>query len=318
MSYSESTSVANRAAFITAFINFAVANAGFADEGTTVDGSDTIYHISKGSIFWNFYEHTITGQANGTIYEIKCKMSFAKILTVTAFESTTTAGQRYPTQMILNGNVGPYVKYFLYTDGNAVHCCLQIYTSIFSHLSFGNIIKSGVWTGGEYVTAHGGGWPSASVYSDFDVVLNSIYFDGGTHSTSGNNESGYIRYIVGSPVSDKGDFARIGATTVDNQRCYAGITHDIYKVLVEDCGPISVNIRAPLYSIPIQILEYATSRNIVAGHVPYVRVMSIKEIPPATIVENDWIVFPVSQRTGGDNTLASLSFDWGIAYKRVA
>jgi hypothetical protein len=327
MAFSESTTVSNRLAFLTAFINFAVANAGFTNQGSTVDGADTIYHISKGSIYWNFMvsDHTQTV----VHYSIYSRMSFAKVITAANMKAaTSTFGQRVPTRMSTYQSTGPYVKYFLYTDGDAVHCVLQLYTGVYTHISFGNVTKFGTWTGGEYLTAQDSSYWWAGGYNyDWDYVRNCILFDGGinNYESGGNYPVGYVRHIVGSVQNDATDFARIGDRITDEQRCRmttgepsgANDNGFIYT-LVQTCGPINFNARAPIFPVYVRIYEYATARWILSGYISGARSLNIEHLAGETIVENDWIVFPITQKEGGDIALCPLSEYWGVAYKRTA
>ncbi len=325
MAFSESTAVTSRTAFITALIGFAVTNAGFTNQGTTIDGAYTIHHISKGGIYWNFMEDTYYQiVTNNNIY---IRMTFAKITTRAAFHDTgVTAGQYIHTSMTCFQSSGPYVKYFLYTDGTAVHCVLKIYTGVYSHMSFGNVIKFGTWTGGEYLTANNPNTYSAGEYIQWDYGKSGWVFDGGVHDyTSGAvYPTGYLRHVVGSASSDHYDFARIGNKEEGDQWCKMtvgrtkGHPHSLITDLVEICSPLSFNTRAPIFPTYVRVWEDATSRWTLAGHVPYARALNIKNIAAETIVEGDWIVFPLCQREGGNPVLAPTTDYWGVAYKRVA
>lgn len=313
MAYSESTSVTDRNAFIAAIVAFAVANAGFTDRGSTVDGAYTIYCISKGSIYWNFVADAAEGEIT-----ISTRMSFAQITTFAAFTSTGTAGQRYSTMMACYQS-GPYIKYFLYTEGNAVHGALQVYNDVWTHISFGNIIKFGTWTGGEYVTANGSyKILSGSTYRPWDYNHNGILFDGGRHTLSTNRITGYVRHIRGSATSNYLEFARLGNLEQYDQWCQMVAESGMVKILVETCSPIAFNSRAPLFPVYVKIYETTTNRWMLYGYVPGARVLNIQNLSSGSIVENNWITFPMIQRSGGDATLSPISSYWGVAYKREA
>ncbi len=322
MAFSESTAVANITAFIIAFINFAVAEAGFSNEGTTVDGDDTIYHIAKGGVYWNFMTDNFT--QNVVQYGIYARMSFAKVVISANMKNTNPqAGQRQPSRMSYYGNTGPFVKYFLYTEGIAVHCVLQIFTGVFTHLSFGNMIKFGTWTGGEYLTANSAFWVTGGVYNNWEYQRQNLLFDGGScNLDSFTYPVGYVRHIVGTQSDDQTDFARIGFITVNNQQCRMVSPAYNVKSLIEDfidiCGPIGYNVRAPLFPVYVRMIEVVTGRWILSGYVPGARVLNVLHLTGESIVENDWIVFPMIQKTGGDPYLAPLSDYWGVAYKREA
>ena len=341
MAFTESTSVATRDAFIQAVVSFAVTNAGFTDEGTSIDGADTIYHISKGGFFWNFLEEGPFAHSGGglTQYAVMCRISFAKITTRASFidDVTTTIGMEQPARMAVYTSTGPYVKYYLYTEGTAVHCALEVYADVFTHMSFGNITKFGTWTGGEYVTTMSGtlrSFSSPFPYTTFKSSQNMFIFDGGfnTFLTTGQyDRSAYVRYVIGAAANDKTDFARIGAFKRDSKQCKMAsvgaawptattpiVNAGIYNTLIETCGSSGVNLRAPLLSIPVHFIEDATDRWAIRGYVPYAKIVAVPNLAPGTIVENDWIVFPLTQRAGGDNVLAPISDNWGVAYRRVA
>lgn len=327
MPYSESTAVANIDAFIQAFVNFAVANAGFTNQGTTVNDTKTIYHISKGSIYWNFMEDQFTQTVlqNG----IYCRMSFAKVITRTNMKANNPqAGQRMFSRMCYYEQTGPFVKYFLYTDGNAVHCVLQLYTGVYTHLSFGNLIKLGTWTGGEYLSANNSYWYSVGKYDQWDYQRMNLLFDGG-NSNLDNIAYGasYVRHVVGTQYDDYRDFARLGHAIVDNNQAVmmnktwledSATGEGIFSFwLIEEASPIGYNVRSPLLPVWTRFKEMATGRWMLRGYVPYAGILNVENLAGETIVENDWIVFPMIQKTGGDETLSPLSEYWGVAYKRV-
>ena len=327
MAFSESTAAANRNAFIVAFINFAVANAGFTNEGTTIDGSRTIYHISKGGLFWNFVEDEFNqGSPVNTTYNISCKMSYAKITTEVEMEGSSSNGQQYATRMA-NYHVGPYAGYFLYTDGNAVHCVLQNYVGVYSHLSFGNITKFGTWfNGGEYLTANGAHRNSSGVYTDWDYQRQNIYFDAGNQDIySFQIGASYMRISYGAYSNDYTDFGPFGRAYSGNKKIRGAIatspveTNDgIITDMVSLCGTIGYNVRTPLFPMWMRDQDVSTTRHRVIGYVPYMKALNVQFLAEAQIVDNDWIVFPVIQKQSGDDTLSPLSDYWGVAYKRVA
>lgn len=326
MAFSESTAVADLDAFITALVNFAVTNAGFTNQGTTVNDTKTIYHISKGSIYWNFMHDTFTqGVTQNGMY---CRMSFAKVITRANMKADNPqAGQRHFSRMSLYNQTGPFVKYFLYTDGTAVHAVLQLYTGVYTHVSFGSVTKFGTWTGGEYLSVNGSYWHNGIEYGDWIYQRLNVLFNGPNSNLSSLTFGAqYVRHIVGTQYDDYRDFARIGDVTVDDQQALMmnKSYHDQYNeggfsyYLIEDASPIAYNVRSPLVPIYVRILDQPTGRWRLAGYVSYASILNVSVLTGETIVENDWIVFPMIQKTGGDTALSPLSENWGVAYKRVA
>ncbi len=314
MAYLESTAVTDRDAFITAIVSFAVANAGFADEGTSIDGEYTIYHISKGGMFWNFVADAAEGEIT-----ISTRMSFAKITTFAAFISIATAGQRYSTMMVVYQS-GPYIKYFLYTEGNAIHGVLQIYNDVWSHISFGNMIKFGAWIGGEYVTANGSFISGPGYYQPWDhsYRTNGILFDGGYNNVTALRTTGYVRHLIAAPSNNYLEFARLGNLEQYDQKCQMVTMYGMLQTLIGTCSSIDFNMRSPLFPVYVKAWETVTNRWRLVGYVPGTKVLDIGHISSASIVENDWITFPMIQRHSGDRVLSPRSYDWGVAYKRIA
>ena len=52
------------------------------------------------------------------------------------------------------------------------------------------------------------------------------------------------------------------------------------------------------------------------GHVPNVASVSISQLSPKDLVNTDWRIFPISYK-GDDDTVATRSDMWGIAYREI-
>lgn len=321
MAYTSSTSVSTLDIFITAFTAFAVTYAGFADEGNFTDSGTTVTIISKGGMYWSFY--TVDFTQNNSLSAVQFRMTYVKPTTLA--EVLSVAGTKYPNRMTSFVNTsGPYVKYYLYTEGTCVHCVLEVYSGIFNHLSFGNITKLGTWTGGEYAT---GGAEYASFAlpgfsQDAFDAFNSRPFDGGNNSTLPSNPTygsyyaGYIRRENGSIQTDETDFSRLGNVEVDNQMSLMNIGSDIMDGIYENT-PNQFNLRSPALPMYCRIWNDTKQTYGLQGYVPEVRVVNIKNIADAELVETDWQAFPLIQRDPGDDTLAPLSYNWGLMYQRT-
>ncbi len=321
MAYENVVGVATRTIFITNLIAFCVANASFVDEGTTVDGTDTIYHMSRTTesitIYWNFTLSELTVSSVDE-YNIDMKMSYSKITSYDDLTDTGSAGDRqyYRTEMTFNLNDGPYVQTHMFTDGKAVHSVVELYDDVFTIMSLGVADKYGTWEGGEYLQASVAYRLSAEYAYDWDF-RGTIVFDGGSSTTSVNTRACYVRHIPDSQLTSEYDFARTGNTTHLDQESRFVVgpsTDNIMQTLVEDCSPSTYNERAPLFPVYGRVLDNDTSRWIMKMSVPYVRTLNISSLTPGVLVENDWMVFPVIQKSDGDTSLAPLSDDWGLAF----
>lgn len=325
MSYTSSVSVGTLDNFITSFINFAVSYAGFTNEGSFTDSGTLVQIISKGSIYWNFYTilHARGGVSTPLDHKaIQFRMTYVKPTTLA--EVLSVAGSYRPGRMTVWRNTGgPYSKYYLYTEGNVVHCIIEVYSSVFNHLSFGNITKIGTWTGGEYITGGAVYYSSSTPSYDSDAshVWNAAVFNGNSDQIASNSFPsyfpGYIRRINGSLQSDENDFSRLGTTEVNDQmskmNLFAPIMDGIYNNT-----PNQFNLRSPALPMYCNIWDETKQTYGLQGYVPEVRVINNESIADADLVETDWQVFSITQKSSGNNTLAPLSENYGLMYKRTA
>lgn len=119
---------------------------------------------------------------------------------------------------------GPYPAYYFFAGTNYIHVVLEFVAGRYRHASFGELIKTGVWTGGEYAagfhwgslaaqvddlgnvvhyalvdwrnnadnllacTVHAEGFPGQAVGGKWGVVINS--------NTTGNDRAGVLRLTL--------------------------------------------------------------------------------------------------------------------------
>lgn len=284
MTYLYTDVPANRGAVIDAIVNFAVANAGFTNEGADGDLS----RISKGGFYWCFIQ---TGLEYNT-YGI-----YARLTTVIPTLSTYTSvsGQNGHTGIGLDNYTGPYTGLHLFTDGVEVNCLMEVVPGAFSHLSFGSLSKFGTWTGGQYLTGSiFYGWGISTVFS--------MPYNGGSSVSSATKNALYYN-----------DQFYHDGTAVDNKKVVFGGIGSVYNAPLYNLGYALYNYRRPLLPI-YAIIEETGVRSKVVGASNQARFLNLDQLQNKEIVETDWMVFPYSQRTAIIST--GNSGNYGLAYKR--
>lgn len=318
------TSLAN---FISSVAIYAAANAGYTNNGTsTVNTTSTAQTISKGGVFWIF----VTDPAffdSGDRY-MGCRMTYAA--PSGTYNNTTPVGQPNETRLTIYNSPETFsAPYFIFTNGDAVHCVLEIFSDIFVHLSFGNMAtKFGTWTGGEYVTAT---YVRNNV-SNINASAQCIAFNENLENLG--NGPGYVRNALGAndeddfapmsnienPVAGGGEQQALMIAHVDNYiitGSSATVGFGVYGRLFR-VSPNQANLRSALIPCYVRLKDTAVGSNLFrfAGIIDGVRLVNIRDLNPKEIVEN-YQVFPVTQKTGNNSTAPGSNY-LGMAYLRTA
>lgn len=225
---------------------------------------------------------------------------------------------------------GPFVKYHFFAPSSGedyIHVVLEYAAAKYRHFTFGELVKVGTWTGGEYCFGH---YWYASDPDDLRGNQHAIPFDGrseqpyyagtihaeGLPSQAGAGKWGIcwnLRYNS-SPGTDKagnprtvfGSEVRNGFVTC----AFAGMKanpSDGYVPLI----PLAV-YHSEDYTLSVKKLR-------LVGYAPDVRYMNMRNFAPAeeiTIGGDTWMVFPVTRkRYVQDN--AEESWNAAFAYKKI-
>lgn len=324
MAYSGPTAVSSLDNLLQALVNWAVANAGFTDEGniTPPSGRTTtyMYRLSKGGMYWYFMGDDATvGGALDSYIEFRLMTALP---TAANYSSTTVGPAEITRAQLWRAGTGPYTAYNFFTDGNAVHVVLEVSANVFSHFSFGSPVKFGSWTGGQYTTA----WYSSSYTVSGDVGYNFVSgcvpFEGSVANSSAY--AGFVYNPVGS-FGDYRDFAEIGSV-VNNQGAFfstigqATASSTVYNNIL--VGPLfwvgynAINARAAMFPQYLRLYDSALASCWIGGYVDHVRAVNMDAIDPKQIVETEWEVFPVIQKYG-DKTVAPITGVTALAYRRA-
>lgn len=307
--------------FIDQVVSFAVAQAGFTDEGSVTQTSGTtLRRISKNSIYWNF-EHTLShtsGTRRGNY--INMRMTYS-LYAGTAFSTTVPAdGHDWHVQCSTHKVTGPFQQLYLYSDGNVVHAALETVPNVFTHLSFGTMLKFGTFTGGEYVSAT----------SFFDSLSTGTYTFGRSNagvifgdSVVNGRQSGAVRNSVGG--NDSTDFAALSNQgTVQEARMAIpmiasnGLSSSGWYNELYTHSPNQANNRAVMLPVYCRLRDtnIATTETALYhadAYVPNVRFLNMGGLAAKDLILTNWRVFPLSQ-TFGDLDVATATFGFAVAY----
>lgn len=217
---------------------------------------------------------------------------------------------------------GPYVKHYFFGDSAQpyVHCALEYATGKFRHLSFGLLIKKGVWTGGEYVTGHV--WEIGSGLTDVDH-----YFLADLRATApGDAITVHIEPTfpdVGASVKwgVMANTATPGTDKAGNARVrLGGGFRDFWLANALDGMPVNPNNGfIPMWPGLVFLFhdDASIDRWRYLGQLPDIRVMNGKFLDTAeelVVGADTWKVFPwVRKATTGEH-----SGNMFVAYKKVA
>jgi hypothetical protein len=316
--------------FLAQLVTFAVTNAGFTNLGSVASssgtGARTIQRIQKGSIVWN-----MTRSANNN--ELMAAMSYGAAAAGMALSSITStvgsmggaATQQYWTGMSTWAFTGPFVGHYFFTDGTCVYAVLEVAAGIYNHFSFGNMTKIGGWAGGEYLT---GGWYQNTTTSGGNVIFRP-WNDGfqrcpfpDISQTVSQNLGTYFRTADANAQADFAMCTAYGQAPFHgmfvgdgDQGSYA--QSSFYGRLIRRTPNVSTQ-RTPLFPGIMRRYVAASSLYQIGATFPNVAFCKFApNINPKDIINTDWQIFPITQRTGGNGVLAALSGEFAIAYRRV-
>lgn len=299
MTYQYVDAPANRTSVISAIVNFAVANAGFA----LVDGDGDFQSISKSGLYW------CLAPRSASTYVVRYEIG-ARLTTVvpTADDYTTVTGQELLSGFGLSIYTGPYTGLHLFSNGAEVNAVLEVVPGAFSHLSFGTINKFGTFTGGQYLTG--------SVYTvrnegAWSTNRNKTQpYDGGL-CTGGNNGWTPADYYRNAMYYNSSFYPE--AVKSDNRRVVWGGVESACNTPLYNQGYASYNYRRALLPI-YAIIEETDARSKVIGVSAQARFLNLSGLQNKEIIESDWMVFPYSQRTA----IIGTGYDatYGLAYKK--
>ena len=295
---------------------FAVANAGFTDEGVVNFSGANRYRISKGGIYWTFVRSYFDG-----LNHILCRMSYS--ISPTADPSSSNSQYEW-TATSTWGFSGPFPNLYMFADSGCVFAVIEVTTGVFTHISIGNIEKLDTFVGGEFVAGnymdrgYNTGTPSIWQYYHVDDSWNACPFTGGL-SVKSTERSTYMRYIKPSgQANNHNDFAPFGREhNIANQA--VGQSWNGWQQVLFDRTPNRATSRSILLPQNIFNYDYVLGNGLYhfSGFIPGMRIVSLELLDAGEIILNDWQVFPFCSKAGNKISYP-VTYNYGFAFKRVA
>jgi hypothetical protein len=224
---------------------------------------------------------------------------------------------------------GPFTSYFFFASDSApwyCHVVVEPASGRYRHFGFGELIKKGDWTGGEYCYAHL--WDQSGAQVDLatsashamgldDVTSSSV--NGATiHAEGLPIQAGTDKWLVvtnsASYGTDSGGNDRFGATGSTRSGLYAYYTSWI--------ATSQLNAYKPMAPVLCMFRDLTTAPDTIwyLGAQPDVAVVNIKNLSPEdeiTIGSDTWKVFPWVRKQFDQDGVNEESWNAGIAYKKI-
>jgi hypothetical protein len=224
---------------------------------------------------------------------------------------------------------GSFTAYHFFAPSGApyyIHVAVEPASGRFRHFGFGDLIKCGDWTGGEYCYGHF--WDQGASGADVpNSALHSMMLDG---LASGSTRSATIhaeglpqqgvseKWLVASssgPTSGVDDNGEDRRTFIASTRC------GLYSFYLSWIRNSQLNLYKPLAPIEVMFRDISTSPDTYykLGSQPDVAIINMGNFNPGdeiTLGGDTWKVFPwVRKQFLEDNTEESRN--GGIAYKKI-
>lgn len=293
---------------------FAVAHAGFTLDGTYLRNGLTIRKLKKGDIYWHFGQYNLA--LGSSAFNVMIGMGY----TGGTSWPTTAQGAEFVSYWTFNAFNGPFTNLFLFTDGENVHCIVEMTNNIFTMMSFGKqtTTDSG-FVGGEYHTSNDFHYKSGSLYGAFSSpsqgntpIWTAYSYPNSTTFTS----SGYMRHCrTGVPAGNYLDFAKQW-TRRNNIGWFPAGVWSYNDDLVQRSPPNAGTNRTIMLQVFNDLWDSTADLMVTVGHIPNLRFLNMHGISPKSIIYTDWQVFPISQQQG-DNVNVPNSLDYAHAFKRA-
>jgi hypothetical protein len=321
MAYSSGVAV-DQDALMTALEAFALAEGWTIDDGAAGNNLS----ISKGTIYvqfrWDDTNHIAIFQSTGYLgsgpgYEPGDSGNGDR-------DGPITSGRR-----LSDIGAGPFTRYHFFSPTSGedyIHVVLEFSPGIYRHMTFGELVKVGTWTGGEY--CFGQIWDLDPVTISDDPTVNShvMPFEGRFSLNSGDPGTIHVEDLPGQDPSGVWGVVWSG-TSAGNDRggnprenIVSGVRAGFLGYSFSPMPANPANGFVPL--IPIQVYHrqdaYSPERWRLLGYAPDMRVINLKHLAVGdefTVGTDTWMVFPwCRKRHAKDDTQES--WNAGFAYKK--
>lgn len=249
---------------------------------------------------------------------------------------TTTQG-RYTTVPLFTLS-GPYENAYYYSQGQSVAMVLEVTPNVFLHVLFGTLDKFGSFTGGEFISVSDVTAYSASTGWDNDQGDFSPPFPESTTTLASCADYIYLPTSNPNRADDRDDFSPIASSQSINlgtrQRAYGsmmGYSNELDNTLdnpdtntfssttkqrvvgaMPFCSARNTNVSStPSFPLIVRARNVDNEDDFILGDVtddryPFellgtvngVRIINIYKLNPKDLIETNWRVFPIFQKSG--------------------
>lgn len=218
---------------------------------------------------------------------------------------------------LCNVGAGPFTAYHFFSvteEGrHALHVVVEISAGRFRHISFGELIKYGQYTGGVYVDCTN--WNGSVSFQNIpDAPQHQVICD--ANGTSQANGHVWVDYD-----SKTNNWQRVSnAGNTDPSRCSGSFRSDGMGQMFLNRGYLRWNLR----NVPSPLTYFANRASGLKsfiGRIPHMRAVGMANLAPGEIISiggDSWMVFPVTQRTdtwGSTNSSIPSSGHYGYGYR---
>lgn len=293
---------------------------------TTADRWLSIYHLDAG--YFNVYSHTTNKEiyVNGATGYAGGSTEYAQ------------TGQGWVARA--NGLTGPFTAYHFFGTTQYLHVVIETSAGIFSHFNIGKLNKTGNFVGGEYAQAVD--W---CYYNNYNVISSPDSYhmfpfcrlgdrsycaaycggfradiDGRTNNWFSTTNSYAYAYPGATSVyvnDSTSDLRARGSVRNNDSNFGSNPSHLLFLR-----SPNAFNGLTPLIPLTVGVERLGDNKLSLIGHAPDMRLVNMRNLSPndvMTIGSDQWIVFPIKQRsdTVSDSNTVPKSGYYGYAYRIV-
>ena len=240
---------------------------------------------------------------------------------------------------------GPYTSLSMHghTDTDVIYCILEINPGNYRHFAFGNIVKAGSWTGGEFVAGHH--WAadaSFAYYTSPNSSVHSILLDGQASSTSTSpyytsTRMNATMHLDGLPnqETENPHWAIVGNWEHLQSPLSTDGRDANQRAVIQGCVRNSMNLQGMGYLSPdlakgyvpiIPMDLYYFDFNGTASedmyylgrmhNIGHIQMTGISPQQVVTVGGNDWVVYPGVRKSKTAIPGTAESWNMGIIYKK--
>jgi len=227
---------------------------------------------------------------------------------------------------LANTGTGPFSNVFMFASNSPaehVHVVVEIASGVFRHLTFGEVVKYGTWTGGTFFDAQF--WDTASINANlWSYSGHHRLFDNGSDFSV--DTKGGVRCDYDGSVNYFAPFGTYSSST-PTQIVSGGVGTALSSYNAENNNRLSNfynrsinNLSGNTPLMPIQLrARRADDYWSPIGEVPGIRLLNMERFTPGdefTVGPDTWKVFPWT-RKGSGGSGQSYSLNFAFAYLKT-